>query len=385
MQKYDNVTLLNNTNFTLITNVSGKNEDNGSQESATIHPDMAVTEAFRLFFTVALSSIALIGFLGNLFVLISFAVIPKLKTPVNLFLVSLSLAEFIICIGVLPLELEWHLRRTFIHTVFVCEFVYTLHFALLSCSAINLMAVSAFRFYTIAYPFPAKAIKRRHILIVIMPIWIYSAISGLLPVLGWRPVETAVENGSCYFQAEPAYLLFIVVANYILPAILIIFFYGKIFFISHRHAIKIAKNHICSDEERRKRKKRVVLFKGAITLAKIVGTFMLCWAPYIVDLILFFSKLQPPRMMHLTFYVLAYSNIAVNPFLYAGFCEDFRSVFCKCLRTFGHLVTNQRDFTTTTRRASSSIFQSYKINSPSPWEKESSALFLHKETAVTAI
>ena len=355
-----------------------------SQGIPTVHPLMVVTEEFELFFSVALSTIGTIGLFGNVFVLMSFAIIGKLQTRSNLFLVSLSLAEFIICIGVLPFELEWNLRGNFIHSVAVCEFMYTVHFALLSCSAINLMAVSAFRFVTIAYPFPAKAITAKHILITVVSIWMYSLVSGLLPIFGWRDKDTYLANETCYYQATLDYLIFIVIVNYIFPAILIILFYGMIFRIARRHAIKIAKDHICSEDEQRKRKKRTVLFKGAITLAKIIGVFMLCWTPYIVDLIFFYLQIQLPRMMHLTFYLLAYSNIAVNPFLYAGLCEDFRGIFYRCLRLIRGHLPRKKALTVITRRASDSLFHAYKINSTSVGRKYGSASSLNQATVVTA-
>ena len=352
--------LLNNTNVTLVDD--GKSQGNQSKLASAMHPDMVLTEAFKLFFTVALLAIGVIGLFGNSFVLISFAFVRKLKTSVNMFLVSLSLAEFIICVSVLPLELQWHVKGSFIHSLFVCELMYTLHFALLSCSAISLMAVSVFRFYTIAYPFLAKRIKRKLVLTLIGLIWIYSTFSGLLPVFGWRPKGSEVAKGKCLYKAELEYLLFIVVANYIFPGIIMTIFYAKIFCIAHRHAVKIAKNHICSAEEQKNRRKQKILLKGAITLAKIVGTFMLCWAPYIIDLILFYSRIQPPRMVHLSFYVLAYSNIAVNPFLYAGLCEDFRSVFWRCVRETRHFLLHKK-IPIIARGTSTSFFQSNKTPS----------------------
>lgn len=73
--------------------------------------------------------------------------------------------------------------------------------------------------------------------------------------------------------------------------------------------------------------------KATITLATVLGVFIICWLPYIV----FFTcmglrhETEPPQLVHSVVLWLGYFNSALNPILYPVLNRDFR-------RAYGHLL-----------------------------------------------
>ncbi len=306
-------------------NTSNTDRVNGSlnaSSTGTIKPILA--ELFPVFGVL----ICVIGLLGNLSVLIAFFTHRRLRTKINCFLVSLAFSDLLLTGISIPLELEYFIRTEFIHGVVICELMYTVHFVGLSCSSLNLLAVSVYRYLTIAFPFSMKLVQPVRVMLAIAGLWMYSVITGLLPLMGWRSFPTSLKLKLCLFAAEPEYALFILSVNWLCPAVLVLILYGLIFRIARVHAIKIAKHQVLGEYERI----RSPLFKGAKTLGKIVAVYLICCYPYVIEAILTISKapVSIPRELHLLFLLFYYASSAINPFLYAGLCTDFREVFSEC-------------------------------------------------------
>lgn len=287
----------------------------------------------HLFTTLSLF-VEVIGIAGNLAILFAFFKVRKLRTKINFFLISLAFSDLTFLTACLPLQLEWHLKKVFVHSLLVCEMMCTVYYFIISCSCLNLMAVSGYRYLTICHPFLSKTILKNQVLYAVAIIWAYSGITALLPVMGWRSQPSSVENQYCHFTFDRGFIFFTIGVNWFLPALVVFVFYGLIFRITRIQAKKIAKNEITL--ERTERKRRNYLLKGAVSLSKIVSVYLICWLPFIIKC--FLSQLdnyEPiPFVYHYLIMYLTYSNSAINPFLYAGLCEDFNSAFRKFYRQF---------------------------------------------------
>lgn len=123
--------------------------------------------------------------------------------------------------------------------------------------------------------------------------------------------------------------MFILTVNWVLPAVIVLILYVMIFRIARIHAIKIAKQQVLREYERI----RSPLFKCAKTLGKIAIVYLICRIPYVTDkIILLLYGPSVPRAISLIFVLFYYANSAINPFLYAGLCTDFREVLSECAR-----------------------------------------------------
>lgn len=306
-------------------NTSHIDKANGSLNATSSSTTTSIfAELFPLFGVL----ICVVGALGNLSVLFAFFTHRRLRTKLNCFLVSLAFSDLLLTGITTPLELESKIRSGFTHGIVVCELMYTIHFVALSSSSFNLLGVSVYRYLTIAFPFSMKLVEPVRVLTAIAALWVYSVISALLPLMGWRSFPTKVTYKLCLFSLEPEYALFILSVNWLCPAVLVLVLYGLIFRIARIHAIKIAKQQVLEERERI----RSPLFKGAKTLGKIAAVYLICWFPYVIEAILTISRapVVAPREVHYFFVLLYYASSAINPFLYAGLCTDFREVYSKC-------------------------------------------------------
>lgn len=77
--------------------------------------------------------------------------------------------------------------------------------------------------------------------------------------------------------------------------------------------------------------------KATVTLAAVLGAFVICWFPYFT----FFSwtgikaKRNPPNTVHSVVLWLGYFNSALNPILYPALNRDFRRAYAELLRYRG--------------------------------------------------
>lgn len=307
---------------------ANQNTSHIDKANGSLNATSSTTSIFAELFPVFGVLICVVGALGNLSVLLAFFTHRRLRTKLNSFLVSLAFSDLLLTGITTPLELEAKFRSGFIHGIGVCELMYTIHFVALSSSSFNLLAVSVYRYLTIAFPFSMKLVEPVRVLTAIAALWVYSVISALLPLMGWRSFPTKIKSKLCLFSLEPEYALFILSVNWLCPAVLVLILYGLIFRIARIHAIKIAKQQVLEERERI----RSPLFKGAKTLGKIAAVYLICWFPYVIEVILAISSapVSIPREVHYFFVLLYYASSAINPFLYAGLCMDFREVYSKC-------------------------------------------------------
>lgn len=307
---------------------ANQNTSHIDKANGSLNATSSTTSIFAELFPVFGVLICVVGALGNLSVLLAFFTHRRLRTKLNCFLVSLAFSDLLLTGITTPLELESRIRSGFTHGIVVCELMYTIHFVALSSSSFNLLGVSVYRYLTIAFPFSMKLVEPVRVLTAIAALWVYSVISALLPLMGWRSFPTKVRSKLCLFSVEREYALFILSVNWLCPAVLVLILYGLIFRIARIHAIKIAKQQVLEERERI----RSPLFKGAKTLGKIAAVYLICWFPYVIEAILTISRapVSIPREVHYFFVLLYYASSAINPFLYAGLCTDFREVYSKC-------------------------------------------------------
>lgn len=73
--------------------------------------------------------------------------------------------------------------------------------------------------------------------------------------------------------------------------------------------------------------------KATVTLAAVLGAFVICWFPYFT----FFTcmgikeKTNPPNTLHSIVLWLGYFNSTLNPILYPAFNRDFRKAYGELL------------------------------------------------------
>lgn len=113
------------------------------------------------------------------------------------------------------------------------------------------------------------------------------------------------------------YAIFVMFASFLLPLLVIIAAYGSMFRVAMRHAryqthILETKSHQCYKEVKRH-------LKAAKTVAFVIGTFLCCWAPFIIVSVCYAFFNLDPHGASVTKW-LAYLNAVLNPVVYT--CVD---------------------------------------------------------------
>lgn len=126
-----------------------------------------------------------------------------------------------------------------------------------------------------------------------------------------------------------AYAIFVLMASFILPLIVIVVTYSKIFCVARKHARDMVRRSSISQEEKYKRVSRDL--KAAKTISIVIGTFVCCWTPFMVLSICYAYTVN----VHITIANIAkwstYCNALLNPLVYSFVDKQLRSLVIKVI------------------------------------------------------
>ncbi|KAK0046591.1 5-hydroxytryptamine receptor 1 [Biomphalaria pfeifferi] len=337
-------------------------------------------------------SIIILGtVVGNSLVCISVAIVKRLRSPSNLLIVSLAVADLFVGMLVMPLASVYELNGAWVLGPIVCDMWTTTDVLLCTSSILNLCAISVDRYFVITRPFQ-YAIKRtpRRMGLMILIVWSLSAVVSIPPVFGWKSPHVPYK---CQISEDIGYQIYATLCAFYLPLSVMILIYFKIWRVSSKIAKAEAKTQIGSFEkgaeflnrpshdsgdsnilangcvrdgngnaeeesaleilpkrtepDRMRRRFTIKSLlprnklnnsketKATKTLGIIMGCFTLCWLPFFI-LVLVNTLCGPvlcpvPDQLNAIFLWLGYVNSFLNPIIYARFNREFRTPFKEIL------------------------------------------------------
>ncbi|XP_035703597.1 tyramine/octopamine receptor-like [Folsomia candida] len=212
----------------------GKNFNNSTDldnpESGTIYLN-------ALFYTFIIS-VSVVVTLGNLAVILAMVVHKSLRTPPHLYLGSLALIDFSVGVFILPLRLHqvmnnglWDFGET------MCGIYVTADVTLCTLSIYHLIAIAMDRYRAITQG--VKYVQTRSFTMVattIVFLWVISLWVSTPPFLGWHDDDWGLkvdqENNNkpiCVYTQNRGYVFHSALGTFILPTIIIIVLYYRIF------------------------------------------------------------------------------------------------------------------------------------------------------------
>ncbi|KHN79835.1 Tyramine receptor tyra-2 [Toxocara canis] len=200
-------------------------------------------ELFQTFKGAALTLLVLWTIAANSLVFIVLYKNPRLQTVPNLLVGNLAFSDLCLGLIVLPLSSVYAIAGEWLFTSTLCVVFVSADILCSTASIWNLSIVGLDRYWAITSPvsYMSKRNKRTAGL-MILSVWISSALISLAPLLGWK--QTAERgnmvqvNGTwqCVFLDLPSYTIYSATGSFFIPTIVMFFVYFKIYqaFAKHR-------------------------------------------------------------------------------------------------------------------------------------------------------
>lgn len=292
---------------------------------------------------------------GNVLVCLAVCTTRRLRCVTNCFIVSLAATDLLLGALVLPfsalLELrsgEWPLGAAF------CNIYVSLDVMLSTASILNLLAISVDRYLAVTAPLRYAALLRpARVGVSLALIWLVSVCLSFVPIhMGWNTRDGTVQNvgkatdaegegdryATCKFDLNTTYAVVDALCTFYLPLLAMCWSYCRVFRIARAQARRIVATRRAGGCTSSATGHWGVLavavreHKATVTLATVVGAFVVCWAPYFTYFtVMGLLRRDMNGQAYSVVLWLGYTNSALNPLLYAALNRDFRSAYGRLL------------------------------------------------------
>lgn len=294
------------------------------------------------------------SFVFNSLLILTILKVEKLHTIMHVLVVNMAISDLTTALGVIPFDAEYMLRGYFPHNYVSCGVTGTFFFMSLPSSVYSLLSITAERYLTIVYP-TKKYITKRVVFLWLTSSWCYIFLVALFPLM-YDENAVRVIQGNCFLMFPVEYQFFQVVLNFLIPIILIMLMYAKLFKISYkqanktaRMAIKIGKmdesassSGLLVRNENKESKHPIRRPLGVVSsllrnmkalkrITLLITVLILCWFSYIIIVILNYHCLCHPRELTWMANVINYSSSVLNPIVYGVFDSTLRTEMMKIL------------------------------------------------------
>lgn len=249
---------------------------------------------------------------GNIMVVACFCCYRNLRTICNYFIISLSVADILVALLAMPFWLILQLTNMqddskYIFSQWLYVFWSCADILVGIASIMNLIAVSFDRHLAITAPYSyTEYFTSTRAIAMIVAVWVYAVVLSM-------------------FRAVPqvqqlAISVVVFVMGFILPLLIMIVLYTRIYFVAINQARRIGRD-FAKD------------VKAAKTIAIVIGAFLICWMPFFVIVMVF--AVDPQHQINLEVYKaikwLEYLNSCLNPIIYTVLNRTYRRSFHKLI------------------------------------------------------
>nr|KAG5701383.1 hypothetical protein BaRGS_032715 [Batillaria attramentaria] len=293
---------------------------------------------------IALIPLTPLIMLSNILVLCLVVYLKHYRRPSFLLLVSLCCADMLVgftCIGTLvTVSREDTLSPCLVRVGLSVTAVQASIFSLLAVACDRLLAIVRALTYL-------QVVTTRRTLVVILLLWVFSLLLGLLPLLGWNEGEDSYK-GYCSFLHvfPPSYVAAIFVCG-LLPVGAILLIHVYLYAHARVHIRKIdAMEQVLGRKEVRALGMTGRSWRCFRTVTMVTGCVFACWFPFLLTTLYVLLAPSPHCVLsdivgtHLL--MLGYCNSALNPVVYASRNKELRS---GCVTAFRRRCSQGKDGT----------------------------------------
>ncbi len=206
--------------------------------------------------------VSLVALVGNSVVMFTILHFRALRSPTNLLIANLALADILMAVSCIPFS-YWPtlILQYWPFGPFLCKFLSFIKAFTVYLSAYTLIAISFDRFFAVVFPF-SRSLRMRHrgALIVIITVWLIAGfIAGpTLFITSYTVYPTDVQCEETWGdEASQIYSYSILVLQYFFPVLVLIVTYTAIVGNIWRTRVTNRDNHNVSKSEMKERKDSV--------------------------------------------------------------------------------------------------------------------------------
>ncbi|EUB59718.1 Allatostatin-A receptor [Echinococcus granulosus] len=310
-----------------------------------------ITILTRYVVPVLFGIVDIIGFSGNLLVIIVITGFATMRNSANILIVSLAMADLSFIIFCVPFTAMVYVTGNWPLPEMLCKlYLFTTYFSVY-CSVYTLVLMCLDRFLAVVYPLQSRLWRTtRNTVITVIIMWIIVT-GATLPISitsriiyaidmdnvtscqrpichnGWifEVTPEGVVTGMNQYHSRIFYGVFFAL-GYAFPLTMICIFYSIL--LRELLCGRVSKMSKSVEAHRGKR-------KATKLVIVVVIVFAACWLPIqVVFMIQNFYKDIPTisfRFFHILGNILSYGNSCVNPILYAFFSDTFRMGFASLI------------------------------------------------------
>ena len=364
--------------------------DNSSADEIPTIEDQNFANGGPIWAAVAVLPIMIVlGLVGNSLICIAVFKFKRLRKVPNYFIVSLAVADLIVCGGVMPFGMYQQVHGGYwLLGVLSCRIFTSFDVVTATASIWNLCAISIDRYMAVTKPVWYSTRRTpKTALMGISAAWLLSAFLATLPAILIEGLYTEDSRYACVPEKDTAFLLMSSTFVFYIPCIITLLFYRKVLKVATSHSKRrvapstdgeinnsrdnsrvtnevsavqdmslnssamtrnsvlpgVAGNHLeprgtGNQELIQNREERHAISlagekKTLTVLLVVLGCFIFCWLPFFIFLTsqgLCTSCAMTPEAFHAVRW-LGWCNSILNPVLYSIFNRDFRNAFKRIL------------------------------------------------------
>ncbi|XP_036451447.1 trace amine-associated receptor 13c-like [Colossoma macropomum] len=281
-----------------------------------------------MFLFIFLSCVSVFTVFLNLLVIISISHFKQLHTPTNLLILSLAVADLLVGLFVMPVNIMLFIDSCWYFGKLACSVYSVVNNLSTAVSVCNLIFISIDRYIAISDPLLySSRITVCKISACIILSWSF-CLMYMIILMHFNELLSPSQMsfrcyGECVIYVKHSWVIANLVFSFLGPCSVILVLYSLIFKMARRQAKAVRAVINAASHKQGDNVSSSSETKAAKTLSIVIFVYLACWIPFSLSS-LSVESLTSSSMVWTVFIWLIYMNSSVNPLIYGIFYQWFR-------------------------------------------------------------